>query len=77
MNGEDEVVIPAKYFFLKLSKQVDLKKLLKKLKFYHSNHRDIPTWKDLTQILSSVELEQTQTKIGDYLENQADVDTKA
>ena len=69
MAEQDEPILTTKYLILKLSKELDLGKLLKKLKSYQKVHTENPTWNDLVEILVSVEIFQKQMKIGQYLEN--------
>ena len=69
MAEQDEAILTTKYLILKLSKEVDLGKLLKKLKTYQKDHGTNPTWNDLVDILVSVEIFQKQMRIGQYLEN--------
>lgn len=69
MAEQNELILTTKYLILKLSKEVDLAKLLKKLKAYQKAHNENPTWNNLVDILVSAEIFQKQMEIGQYLEN--------
>lgn len=69
MAEEDDSALQDKYLVLKLAKEIDLDKLLKLLRAYQKVHKENPIWRDLAEILSSVEIDQVQTKIGEFIEN--------
>ena len=68
MAEQEEAILTTKYLILKLSKEINLGKLLKKLKAYQTTHGTNPTWNDLVDILVSVEIFQKQMEIGQFLE---------
>ena len=70
MVTEDASTLEDKYLVLKLAKEIDLNKLLKSLRAYQRGHRDNPIWGDLAEILSSAEIDQVQTKIGEFINKQ-------
>ena len=69
MAEQDAPLLSTKYLVLRLTKEVNLEKLLRKLKTYQKDHEGNPTWSDLVDILSSAETYKKQTKIGKFLEN--------
>jgi len=69
MTEQGEAILSTKFLILKLSKEVDLNKLLRKLRNYQKTHIKNPTWNDLVEILISVEIFQKQMEIRQYLEN--------
>lgn len=71
MTSESEFTLQDKYLVLKLAKQVDLSKLLKLLRTYQKDHKGIPTWGELSKILSTVELDQVQTTIGEFIQRKS------
>ncbi len=68
MSVEDDSALQSKYLVLKLVKEIDLHKLLKLLRMYQKGHKVNPIWRDLAEILSSVEVDQVQTKIGEFIQ---------
>lgn len=67
MVEEDDSELQDRYLVLKLAKEIHLKKLLKMLRAYQKVHKENPIWRDLTEILSSAEIDQVQTKIGEFI----------
>jgi hypothetical protein len=66
--SETETSLGTKYLVLKLSKEVDLTTLLKKLKNYQKEHKTKPTWNDLADLLAKSEIDPKQTKIHEFIE---------
>ena len=69
MSEEIEGSLATKYLVLKLSKPINLEKLLKDLKTFQIDRDKTCTWSDLAEILASAELDQKQTKLGEYIKD--------
>jgi hypothetical protein len=68
VSEQDTPLLSTKYLVLRLTKEVNLEKLLRKLKTFQKNHEGNPRWGDLVDILSSAETYKKQTTIGTFLE---------